>query len=265
MAGEGQILRNAREEKGWSYQDVEKALKIRVRYLQALENEEYNILPGTAYTKGFLRTYARHLNLDPEEIISLFNASSEEEKENIDHLPLKPISNSAMWFKPAIILVMALVAIGIILGIYFFSKGNSDPKNSYNPPPLPSSPAEENSESLENEESLPPESPSSEEEPFEEEIYSGIVAELSFTQDCWMVAKVDGQTKINGMNAAGTSQVLQGEERIDFISIGNAGGVVLKLNGIDVGPIGAAGEVISNFSLTEETLKELSAGNDILP
>ncbi|MFA6807806.1 MAG: helix-turn-helix domain-containing protein, partial [Eubacteriales bacterium] len=67
MAGEGEILRKTREEKGWSYEDVENNIKIRKLYLQALEEENYSILPGKTYTKGFLRTYSKFLGLKSED------------------------------------------------------------------------------------------------------------------------------------------------------------------------------------------------------
>jgi len=75
MAGEGQMLRSAREEKQWSFIDTEETTKIRVRYIQALEEENYGILPGATYVKGYLRTYAKQLGLDSDEIIALYNDS----------------------------------------------------------------------------------------------------------------------------------------------------------------------------------------------
>ncbi len=85
MAGEGLNMRKAREEKGWSHHDVEDAIKIRVRYLEALENEQYDVLPGPTYSKGFLRTYARHLGLNSDEIINLYNLISIQKSFHLNH------------------------------------------------------------------------------------------------------------------------------------------------------------------------------------
>jgi cytoskeletal protein RodZ len=141
MAGEGAILRQAREEKGWSYRDIEESIKIRVRYLEALEKEEYDILPGTTYVKGFLRSYSKHLGLNPEEIISLYNSSKEKEPSPQLHAPLTPIQSTPVWFKPIVVIVMALFAASIVLGITYLSKMNENPQISqYTPTPLPTAP-----------------------------------------------------------------------------------------------------------------------------
>ena len=64
MIGIGDLLRQAREDKNLSLADVEEEIKIRSRYLEALETEEFDILPGNVYLFGFLRSYASFLGLD---------------------------------------------------------------------------------------------------------------------------------------------------------------------------------------------------------
>ena len=68
----GVVLRAAREAKGVDLPKVERETKIRERYLSALERGEYRELPGSVYTKGFLRNYGAYLGLDPEYLIDLF-------------------------------------------------------------------------------------------------------------------------------------------------------------------------------------------------
>lgn len=68
----GEVLRAAREAKGVDLQRVERETKIRERYLSALERGEYRELPGSVYTKGFLRNYGAYLGLDPEYLIDLY-------------------------------------------------------------------------------------------------------------------------------------------------------------------------------------------------
>jgi cytoskeleton protein RodZ len=70
----GPSLREARTRRGFSPADVHKAVRIRERYLTALEEERWEMLPGDAYTKGFLRTYAEFLGLDGQLYIDEFNA-----------------------------------------------------------------------------------------------------------------------------------------------------------------------------------------------
>jgi cytoskeleton protein RodZ len=57
--------------------DVEAATKIRAKYLRALENEEFGLLPGNTFVKTFLRTYAEHLGLDPQLLLEEYRAEYE--------------------------------------------------------------------------------------------------------------------------------------------------------------------------------------------
>jgi cytoskeleton protein RodZ len=69
----GDSLREARTRRGLSAADVQEDLRIRERYLTALEEEKWDLLPGEAYTKGFLRTYAEYLGLDGNLYIDEYN------------------------------------------------------------------------------------------------------------------------------------------------------------------------------------------------
>jgi hypothetical protein len=69
----GDSLREARTRRGLSAADVHKSIRIRERYLTALEEERWEILPGEAYTKGFLRTYAEYLGLNGNLYIDEYN------------------------------------------------------------------------------------------------------------------------------------------------------------------------------------------------
>jgi transcriptional regulator with XRE-family HTH domain len=70
----GASLREARTRRGLSAADVHKAVRIRERYLTALEEERWEMLPGDAYTKGFLRTYAEFLGLNGQLYIDEYNS-----------------------------------------------------------------------------------------------------------------------------------------------------------------------------------------------
>ena len=62
----GHSLREARERQGLGYPEIELGTKIRAKYIRALEEEDFDAIPGDAYTRGFLRTYAEYLGLDGE-------------------------------------------------------------------------------------------------------------------------------------------------------------------------------------------------------
>jgi len=70
MGGFGDKFRKAREKKGISLDDVSNATKITARMLQAIEEENFDQLPGGVFNKGFIRAYAKHLGLDPEDAVN---------------------------------------------------------------------------------------------------------------------------------------------------------------------------------------------------
>ena len=84
----GNSLREARERQGLGYPEIELATKIRAKYIRALEEEDFTSIPGDAYIRGFLRTYAEYLGLDGDvyvdEYASRFITSWR------DELPPKP-------------------------------------------------------------------------------------------------------------------------------------------------------------------------------
>jgi len=70
----GNTLREARVRRNLTLQQVEEDTKIRVKYVQAMENEDFDVMPGATYVKGFLRTYAAYLSLDPEVILDEYRS-----------------------------------------------------------------------------------------------------------------------------------------------------------------------------------------------
>jgi cytoskeletal protein RodZ len=79
----GNSLREARERRGIDFARAEAATKIRGKYLRALEEEQFDVLPAETYVKGFLRTYAEFLGLDGQLYVDEFNSRfvSGEERE----------------------------------------------------------------------------------------------------------------------------------------------------------------------------------------
>jgi cytoskeleton protein RodZ len=86
----GETLREARMRQHLDIADVESKTKIRAKYLRALENEEFGMLPGPTFVKTFLRTYAEALGLDPHALLEQYR-STHEPREELEHLqPLGP-------------------------------------------------------------------------------------------------------------------------------------------------------------------------------
>jgi cytoskeletal protein RodZ len=91
MPAIGDMLREARMRQGLDITDVEASTKIRAKYLRALENEEWGMLPGSTFVKTFLRTYSEALGLDPHFIVEEYRTHHEEP----DELELQPFATQA--------------------------------------------------------------------------------------------------------------------------------------------------------------------------
>ena len=96
--------------------DVESRTKIRAKYLRALENEEFGMLPGPTFVKTFLRTYAEMLGLDPHVLVEEYRANYERE----DELELQPFGPPSVagrdrrrgpWLGAGSLALLALVGI----------------------------------------------------------------------------------------------------------------------------------------------------------
>ena len=88
MADIGATLREARMRARIDINEVETRTKIRAKYLRAIENEEWDLLPGPVYAKSFLRTYGDYLGLDSRQLIDDFKRRYERPS---DH-ELRPIA-----------------------------------------------------------------------------------------------------------------------------------------------------------------------------
>ena len=71
----GRLLRDQREARGLTLNNVEQTLRIRVAHLQAIEEGRFDLLPGAAYVPAFLRAYAVHVGLDAEKVMSAYHLS----------------------------------------------------------------------------------------------------------------------------------------------------------------------------------------------
>lgn len=101
MSGIGEQLRKAREAKGLSISDIEKATKIQSRYLEAIENNDFDKLPGDFYVRAFIRQYAQIVGLDGKELLNQYqgevaNEVSQPEEspaQEEEEAPVEPAEN----------------------------------------------------------------------------------------------------------------------------------------------------------------------------
>ena len=118
----GATLREARMRARIDISEVEASTKIRAKYLRALENEEWDLLPGPTYVKSFLRTYAEALDLDAKLLVDEYKLRHE----RLSEVELQPINAAApgrerrrqgpivpRW----VVLVLIFVALIVTLGL----------------------------------------------------------------------------------------------------------------------------------------------------
>src|SRR3954464_3109210 len=117
--------------------EVESATKIRAKYLRALENEEFALLPGNTFVKTFLRTYAEYLGLDPQLLLEEYRAGYEPRSDS----ELQPYSVAARGRQreprprrrapsgppgPGTAVIVLVVAVLVVFAILGLTSGGDD-------------------------------------------------------------------------------------------------------------------------------------------
>ncbi len=134
----GESLREARMRARIDIADIEAQTKIRAKYLRALENEEWDLLPGPTYVKSFLRTYAEALDLDAKLLVDEYKLRHE----RLSEVELQPINAAAPgrerrrqtpvlppWF------FVAVIVAGLVFALYLLGSGNDEPDSATTAPP----------------------------------------------------------------------------------------------------------------------------------
>jgi helix-turn-helix protein len=132
--GVGPILREARNRRKVDLSTVEAATRIRVRFLRAIENEEWDVLPGGVYTRGFIRTYAAYLGLDGERLADDFRREVEGTAAREPSAELAPVAASAATGaadgrrtlpRAGLLAAVAVVAVAILVVVLLPGGGGS--------------------------------------------------------------------------------------------------------------------------------------------
>ena len=122
----GAELRAARQRLGWALPDIAATLRIRLPYLEAIEDGRLADLPGNAYAVGFLRSYATILGLDAAEVARRFRAEAQEVNRRPDLAFPAPVPERGVP-AGAVILLGVLIAAGAYAGWYKFSGDHAGP------------------------------------------------------------------------------------------------------------------------------------------
>ncbi len=125
----GATLREARMRARIDVSEVEAQTKIRAKYLRALENEEWDLLPGPTYVKSFLRTYAEALDLDAKLLVDEYKLRHE----HLSEVELQPINAAAPGRErrrsgPVIPpgAFIALIFVGLVFALYLLGSSGDD-------------------------------------------------------------------------------------------------------------------------------------------
>jgi cytoskeleton protein RodZ len=92
----GQRFREARQARSLSLEEIAQATRIRVRYLAALENGDYETLPSAAQARGFLRAYASYLGLDPKPLLEDLNQEAPYFSVSPPTTPVRPVETTVV-------------------------------------------------------------------------------------------------------------------------------------------------------------------------
>jgi cytoskeletal protein RodZ len=125
----GISLREARERQGLGYPEIELATKIRAKYIRALEEEDFTTLPGDAYIRGFLRSYADYLGLDGDvyvdEYASRFITSWRDELPPRPERPRIRTRSRPVDRRVVLLAIAAVVVVGLLIFAAFSLPGSS--------------------------------------------------------------------------------------------------------------------------------------------
>ncbi|MGB0719909.1 MAG: helix-turn-helix domain-containing protein [Bdellovibrionales bacterium] len=247
----GEILRRTRTHYNLSPRDVERATRIRAEQIEAIEQGAIDKLPGKVYAIGFVRSYADYLGLDGEKIVHLFK-NQYIEVANDPQLRF-PVAAGETKAPPLWLAVIALIVLCIfIAGWAALTRADRSIVED-----IPTVPEGLQSSTLEAQMSAPPQ-PDPSEASLEASTNTpqpspGII--LRITQNSWVEIR-DSTNKVLLSRVLKAGDQYFVPDRPDLsISIGNAGGVALSIDGQNLRPLGNAGDVIRALPLNAQALK----------
>jgi cytoskeletal protein RodZ len=243
MASFGDTLRRERELRGVDLREVADATKISIRFLQALENDRIDILPGGIFPRAFVRQYATYLGLDPDRIVAEFVYAYG------DHAgqPAVPAPARSRSMRTALLVavaVLAVIGLAAWAALRYEAQGAgaapaavaSAPASTFAPDPV-----------------YPPPTTAAAAIPSDGR---GLVLTLNSRQSCWVAVLADGVKVMDRVMNEGEAQTISAKGEM-VLSVGNAGGITFTLNGRPGVSLGREGEVRRNIVITRQSLPSL--------
>jgi cytoskeleton protein RodZ len=236
----GTWLRRQREAREISLRDVAERTKISMRYLEAMEEDRFDLLPAPVFAKGFLREYARYVGLSPDEVVNHYLAvqQPDEAEPGPDQ---RPRARSGAGLTYGVLLSLAgLLLLALLTALAFWAERRRDTPSGVRPaiapPPIEAAP--------------PPPAAAAPAQPA-----APLELVLDFSKDCWVEAVVDGKRSA-ALYVAGESMQIDAKESA-ILGLGNGGAVEIHVNGLPL-PINAKeGEVVHGLKIDLDTVRHL--------
>ena len=241
----GDWLRRQRELRQVSLREIADTTKISIRYLEALEEDRFDVLPAPVFAKGFLREYARYVGLDPDEVVNTYlTAQSETQpEEEAEPWTAGNKKTSLEWTTGLLLALAVAVVLALVALVAFWAERSREA-----PPPVPAAAA------------VPPPQPVVAAQPSVAEPVAAqapLVVTMDFAEDCWVEATVDGQRRLSELHVQGESLMLEADELV-VLTLGNARAVRIEINGrqyeMDVG----SGRIARDVRIDLETARQLA-------
>jgi len=243
----GNWLRRQRELREISLREIADVTKISIRYLEALEQDRFDVLPAPVFAKGFLREYARYVGLDPDEVVNSY-LTAQEEVEPTEQPEMRGSQRRGGRLEKTsgLLLTFAVVILlGVVAGLaYYMERNQAD--IAPEPPPIAAPPVQ-----------TPP--PVAKKEP-EPASTAPLVVTIDFTGECWVEAVIDEDRQISELHVPGESLRLEAEQKV-VLTLGDPEAVIVEVNGESF-PIAAPGGAVARdieidlASLTAQGLPE---------
>ncbi|MGB7296598.1 MAG: RodZ domain-containing protein [Candidatus Aminicenantales bacterium] len=250
MASLGQELRRERELRGISLREIADSTRISLRFLQAIEEDRLDRIPGAFFVRAILRSYARGIGIDEHQVLNRYQetqAFAEQPQDRKDPSKGARPPRSRVFSRKWLILVLGAVAV-IALGLALHSVFSASPEKELSALPETSLPA-----------SAPvsiAESPAPAEATVEE--IKGLVLQVDFIEETWLQIYADGESIWDGIKTTGESLEVTARREV-LLSIGNAGGIGLTINGRKARSLGPRGAVRTDVRITPENCRDFLA------
>lgn len=249
-SGVGDLLRRERLNRRQSLEEIANTTRISIRFLKAIEGEDYASLPGLIFTRNFVRQYAAFLELDPAPILAMLPRVDIEATPmpSPPDKPRKSLWDSGWNSNLASLLWVLLAGVAAAGGYYYFERPPRQvvsARSETPAAPVPVTAVQTSAAPVANPMTTPETAPSA--EPVSAPVEPGnhpVEVVVNAREAAWVQASADGKIIFAAMLKAGDSRAIAADQLVK-IRTGNAGGVDISLNGKPIDPLGPAGQVRS--------------------